>query len=75
VRSAAVATVAPALLCHPVLLAQPGEYVADGAAGPAARILVGEALDWPATADRWVEAEAAPHVRAAHTEERDAPYH
>jgi xylulokinase len=73
-RSAAVAAVAPALLGRPVLLAEPGEYVADGAARQAARVLVGHTHDWSATAGRWVEAEPTPHVRAAYAEARDAAY-
>ncbi|HET7901920.1 MAG TPA: xylulokinase [Candidatus Nanopelagicales bacterium] len=58
-RSEAVATVAPAVFGRPVLVADPGEYVADGAARQAARTLAaGSDAAWPAVAGRWVEASA-----------------
>ena len=71
-RSAAVAAVAPAVFGRPVLVADPGEYVADGAARQAARTLdaatdadsdagsdAGSDAAWPEAAGRWVEASAA----------------
>ncbi|MBI1379167.1 MAG: xylulokinase [Frankiales bacterium] len=74
-RSAAVAAVAPAVLGRPVLVAEPGEYVADGAARQAAQTLLarhGEAPAWPATAGTWVRAEPTPQVREAYAVLRDA---
>ncbi|MDA8436372.1 MAG: xylulokinase [Actinomycetales bacterium] len=82
-RSAAVAEIAPQVLGRPVLVADPGEYVADGAARQAARTLLAAASGpddptgtgephWPAPAGRWVEAPAMPHVRAAYAALRDA---
>jgi xylulokinase len=72
-QSAAVAAVAPGVLGRPVLVADPGEYVADGAARQAARAWVGQE-DWPAVSGRWVEAAPAPHVREAYAARRDAAY-
>ena len=69
-RSAAVAAIAPAVLGRPVLVADPGEYVADGAARQAARILLGHD-EWPAAAGTWVDAPATPHVRTAYATLRD----
>jgi xylulokinase len=78
-RSAAVAEVAPQVFGRPVLVASPGEYVADGAARQAALALreaarpgSTEPLGWPPVAGRWVEAPAAPHVRAAYAALRNA---
>jgi len=74
-RSAAVAAIAPAVLGHPVLVADPGEYVADGAARQAARTLLGEdawaSATWPAAAGRWVDAPPTPDVRTAYATLRD----
>ncbi len=70
-RSAAVSAIAPAILGRPVLVADPGEYVADGAARQAARAWLGE-LSWPDTSGTWVEALATPHVRDAYATLRDA---
>jgi len=74
-RSAAVAAIAPAVLGHPVLVADPGEYVADGAARQAARTLLGEnawaSATWPAAAGRWVDATPTPDVRTAYATLRD----
>ncbi len=72
-RSAAVAAVAPRVLGRPVLVADPGEYVADGAARQAVRAWLGEE-EWPAVSGRWVEAEATPEVRASYAALRDATY-
>ena len=59
-----------------MLVADPGEYVADGAARQAARTLLGEdawtAASWPAPAGRWVEATPTSHVRAAYATLRDS---
>jgi xylulokinase len=72
-RSAAVAQIAPRVLGRPVLVADPGEYVADGAARQAARAWLGQE-DWPAVSGRWVEAAPTPHVREAYAARRDAAY-
>ncbi|MFN8169628.1 MAG: xylulokinase [Candidatus Nanopelagicales bacterium] len=72
-RSAAVAQIAPQVLGRPVLVADPGEYVADGAARQAARAWIGQE-SWPAVSGRWVEAEPTPHVREAYAVQRDAAY-
>ncbi len=77
-RSAAVAAVAPAVFGRPVLVADPGEYVADGAARQAARTLAaGSDAEWPAAAGRWVEAsagelDATAEMRARYAAVRDA---
>ena len=71
-KNAAVAEVAPRVFGRPVLLAEPGEYVADGAARQAAQVLAGGTVDWPAVAGRWVQADPAPHVREAYAALRDA---
>jgi xylulokinase len=70
-RSAAVSAIAPQILGRPVLVADPGEYVADGAARQAARSWLG-VDEWPAAAGTWVEAGATPQVRTAYAELRDA---
>jgi len=74
-RSAAVAAIAPAILGHPVLVADPGEYVADGAARQAARTLLGEdawaSAAWPAAAGRWVDTAPTPDVRTAYATLRE----
>jgi xylulokinase len=70
-RSAAVAAIAPQILGRPVLVADPGEYVADGAARQAARTWLGE-VAWAPTAGTWVEAPATPHVRERYAALRDA---
>lgn len=72
-QSAAVAQIAPRVLGRPVLVADPGEYVADGAARQAARAWLGQE-DWPAVSGRWVEAEPTPNVREAYAARRDAAY-
>ena len=82
-RSEAVAQIAPRVFGRPVLVAEPGEYVADGAARQAALTLRtasasgpassdDEPLGWPAVAGRWVEAPATPAVREAYAALRDA---
>jgi xylulokinase len=77
-RSAAVAAMAPQVLGRPVHVADPGEYVADGAARQAAHALLGDGsaaapeVAWPDVAGRWVEAEPTPYVRDAYATLRDA---
>ncbi|CAB4850305.1 unannotated protein [freshwater metagenome] len=72
-RSAAVAAIAPQVLGRPVLVAAPGEYVADGAALQAARTWLGESADarWPDTSGTWMTTEATPRVREAYAALRD----
>jgi xylulokinase len=70
-RNRAVVDIAPRLFARPVLVAEPGEYVADGAARQAAATWLG-GIDWPEASGRWVEGEPTPHVRAAYAELRDA---
>jgi xylulokinase len=72
-RSAAVRRIAPAVLGRPVLVPEPGEYVADGAARQAAWALTG--TDTP---PRWrlgsverVEADPTPGLRDRYAEARD----
>ena len=71
-KYAAVAAVAPRVFGRPVLVADPGEYVADGAARQAAMALTGGEVAWPEASGRWVEADATPHVREAYAALRDA---
>ena len=72
-RSAAVAAIAPQILGRPVHVADPGEYVADGAARQAARTLLGtDAPPWPEVAGTRVHAEPTPAVRDAYATLRDA---
>ncbi len=72
-RSAAVRRIAPAVLGRPVLVPEPGEYVADGAARQAAWALTG--TDSP---PRWrlgsverVEADPTPGLRERYAQARD----
>ncbi|MCL6550612.1 MAG: xylulokinase [Acidothermus cellulolyticus] len=72
-RNAAVRQIAPAVFGVPVIVPEPGEYVADGAARQAAWTLLGEAEppQWKATrADRY-EASPTPWVRERYAELRD----
>jgi len=72
-KNAAVADVAPRVFGRSVLLAEPGEYVADGAARQAARVLLGgDDVEWPEASGRWVEADPTPHVREAYAALREA---
>jgi len=72
-RSAAVQAIAPSLLGVPVVVPEPDEYVARGAARQAAWVLTGgEAPAWvlPATVQT-ADGAAGAHVRAAYAEARD----
>ncbi len=81
-RSSAVAAIAPQILGRPVHVADPGEYVADGAARQAAHTLLGAGagagsgasaeVAWPEPAGRWVEAEPTAYVRDSYAHLRDA---
>ena len=70
-KNPAVMDVAPRLFGRPVLVAEPGEYVADGAARQAAMAWLG-GVEWPEASGRWVEAEATPHVREAYAALRES---
>lgn len=68
-RSRAVPGIASAVLGLPVVVPEPGEYVARGAARQAAGLLVGALPDWPLTVHAAVEHPAVPGVRAAYAAE------
>jgi xylulokinase len=72
-QSAAVRTIAPAVLGVPVLVPPSGEYVADGAARQAAWVLAGgeAAPAWPRPGTTRHEADPQPHVRKRYAEVRD----
>lgn len=61
-RSAAVRQVAPALFGVPVVVPEPGEYVADGAARQAAWVLDGRLPAWSADTTTTYEADPTPDV-------------
>ncbi|GGK73931.1 xylulokinase [Sphaerisporangium melleum] len=69
-RSQAVRAIAPTVFGRPVLVPEPGEYVADGAARQAAWLLGGtaEPPSWQAGEPRRYEADPAPDVRARYAE-------
>jgi xylulokinase len=73
-RSEAVRQIAPAILEAPVIVPEPGEYVADGAARQAAWLLSGdpEPPQWTAATTHTYEADALPAVRLRYAEIRDA---
>jgi xylulokinase len=68
-RSAAVQQVAAAVFGLPVLVPEPGEYVADGAARQAAGVLTGVLPLWDAAGTIAVTAEPAPQVLARYRQE------
>ena len=72
-RSEAVRRLAPVVLGHPVLVPEPGEYVADGAARQAAWTLVGgeEPPSWELAGTETYEADPDPAVRSRYAEVRD----
>ncbi|KIH97368.1 xylulose kinase [Streptomonospora alba] len=74
-RSAAVRSIAPQILGRPVVVPEPGEYVADGAARQAAWALAGttEPPEWagPGSAEVY-EADPAPEVRERYARARSA---
>jgi xylulokinase len=72
-RSAAVRRIAPAVLGRPVLVPEPGEYVADGAARQAAWALTGTGNPprWRVGAVEKVTAEPTPGLRERYAEARD----
>lgn len=72
-RSEAVRRIAPAVLGRPVIVPQPGEYVADGAARQAAWTLSAgeEPPTWELAGTETYQADPAPAVRARYAEVRD----
>jgi xylulokinase len=68
--SEAVRRIAPAVLGLPVVVPEPGEYVADGACRQAAWALSGAAAapSWALTGTRTYRAEPTPQVRARYAE-------
>jgi xylulokinase len=69
-RSAAVRAIAPSVFGVPVLVPQPGEYVADGAARQAAWVLSQEAEPptWSTGATETYEADPVPAIRERYAE-------
>ncbi len=76
-RSEAVRRIAPAVLGCPVLVPEPGEYVADGAARQAAWVLAGtpEPPAWQVAGTETFEAAPTPSVRDRYAEVRDLTAH
>lgn len=72
-KSAALRELAPAILGVPVVVPEPGEYVADGAARQAAWALAGteEPPQWASAPARTYEANPAPEIRQRYAEVRD----
>jgi xylulokinase len=72
-RSEALRRIAPAILEVPVLVPEPGEYVADGAARQAAWALAGseQLPDWSTRPAARYEADPAPAVRERYAEVRE----
>ena len=72
-RSEAVRRIAPAVLGCPVVVPEPGEYVADGAARQAAWVLAGtpEPPVWAAASTTTFEADPTPAVRERYAAVRD----
>jgi xylulokinase len=72
-RSAAVRRIAPAVLGCPVVVPEPGEYVADGAARQAAWVLSGDSAPphWAAAETTTFEADPTPAVRERYAAVRD----
>ncbi|PWW54888.1 xylulokinase [Actinokineospora spheciospongiae] len=73
-RSAALRAIAPGIFGRPVLVPEPAEYAAEGAARQAAWTLTGEAEPprWGSARTSLYEADPTPHVRARYAEVRDA---
>ncbi len=72
-RSEALRRIAPTVFGTPVLLPEPGEYVADGAARQAAWVLAGraEAPDWAQGDAARYQADPIPSVRDRYAEVRE----
>lgn len=73
-RSEAVRHIAPAIFGVPVVVPEPSEYVADGAARQAAWLLAGgdEPPKWTAAGSTSYESDPAPDIRARYAAARDA---
>ncbi|WP_422935271.1 xylulokinase [Sinomonas sp. P47F7] len=71
-RSAAVQQAAAAIFGLPVLVPEPGEYVADGAARQAAGVLLGAFPEWKNAGTATVTAPAAPGVLERYRSEASA---
>lgn len=74
-KSAALRELSPAILGVPVIVPEPGEYVADGAARQAAWTLAGtsEPPTWEQAASKTYEADPTPAVRERYAEYAAAP--
>ena len=72
-RSEAVRRLAPAVLNRPVVVPDPGEYVADGAARQAAWVLSGAdgPPEWELNASTTFEADPTPFVRERYSQVRE----
>jgi xylulokinase len=70
-RSAAFRRIAPSVFGRPVVVPAAGEYVADGAARQAARLVLGELPHWERAGTAVFEAPAAPAVRERYAQVRD----
>ncbi|MDR2381229.1 MAG: xylulose kinase, partial [Bifidobacteriaceae bacterium] len=70
-RLEAFRQIAPSVFGHPVVVPPPGEYVADGAARQAARLILGALPVWERPGTRTYEAPAAPQVREQYAAVRD----
>jgi len=72
-RSEAVRRLAPVVFGRPVVVPEPGEYVADGAARQAAWVLAGtpEAPSWGGVSGETYDSPADQAVRARYAEVRD----
>jgi xylulokinase len=70
-RAEAVRRIAPAVLGHPVLVPDPGEYVADGAARQAAWTLTGSPPEWHTSDTESFDAAPVPAIRDRYAEARD----
>lgn len=69
-RARAVQEIAPAVLGRDVLVPEPGEYVADGAARQAAWVLSGELPMWETSATAVRSAPPTPRVRESYARRR-----
>ncbi|ACQ81549.1 xylulokinase [Beutenbergia cavernae DSM 12333] len=72
-RSRALTAIAPTVLGRPVVVPQPSEFVADGAARQAAWVLAGGEAppEWTASRSRTYEAAQAPEVRERYARARE----